>query len=179
MVREDIDLEALLDRCAAGDESAFKALFDAEAARMKGIAMRVLHRSDMAEEAVQEAFLQIWRNARRYDRALGSPRAWMFTIVRFRAIDLLRSRPQEDALPPEELDRLREAAVDHAWDGLDREGRLAGCLAAIEAAPRRSLLLSYVVGLTQEEIAGRLGRPLGTVKSWMRRALLSLRECLG
>lgn len=179
MVREDDDLESLLRRCASGDERALKALFDAEASRMKGIAMRVLHRSDMAEEAVQEAFLQIWRNARRFDPALGSARAWMCTIARFRAIDLLRSRPQEDALAPEDLDRLREAAVDHAWETLDRDGRLAGCLEAIEAAPRRSLLLSYVVGLTQEEIAGKLGRPLGTVKSWMRRALLSLRECLG
>ena len=75
MVREDGELEALLESCAQGDERALKALCDAEAARMKGIAMRVLHRRDMAEEAVQEAFLQIWRNARRYDRSLGAARA--------------------------------------------------------------------------------------------------------
>lgn len=179
MAAADIDLSSLLERCAAREPAAFKALFEAEAMRMKGVAMRVLHRTDLAEEAVQEAFLQIWRNARRYDPARGSARAWMYAIVRFRAIDLLRNRPQEDAMPPEDLDRLRDVAADRAWDDLDREGRLYACLEAVEARGRRSLLLAYVAGLTQAEIAGRMGKPLGTVKSWMRRGLLSLRECLG
>ncbi|WP_201742116.1 sigma-70 family RNA polymerase sigma factor [Mangrovicoccus ximenensis] len=168
----------MLAACAARDEAALRQLFDAESGRMKGIAMRILHRHDLAEEAVQEAFVQIWQNAGRYDRQLGSPRAWMNTIVRFRAIDILRSRPQEDALPPEDLDRMRDGAVEAAWDGLDSDGRLHGCLETIDEWSRRALLLAYVAGLSQAEIAGRFSRPLGTVKSWMRRGLLSLRECL-
>ena len=175
---EGPDLTALLEECARHRQSALRALFDAESGRMKGIAMRILHRQDLAEDAVQEAFLQIWQNADRYDRSLGSPRAWMNTIVRFRAIDLLRSHPQEDALPPEELGRLRETSVDAAWKSLDQEGRLYVCLLAMDDWHRRTILLAYVAGLTQAEIAGRVGRPLGTVKSWMRRGLLALRECL-
>lgn len=145
---------------------------------MKGIAMRVLHRSELAEDAVQEAFLQIWQKADRYDSALGSPRAWMYTIVRFRAIDILRNRSQEHAVPPIELDRLRDTATEAAFDALDQAGRLYICLSAIDQQQRKSILLAYVAGLTQAEIAGRLGKPLGTVKSWMRRGLTSLRECL-
>ncbi|WP_206078264.1 sigma-70 family RNA polymerase sigma factor [Poseidonocella sp. HB161398] len=176
---ERADSAELLAACAARDETALRRLFEAESGRMKGIAMRILHRHDLAEEAVQDAFVQIWQNAARYDRRLGSPRAWMNAIVRFRAIDILRSRPQEDAVPPEDLDRMRDGAVEAAWTGLDGDGRLRGCLEAIDEWSRRALLLAYVAGLSQAEIAGRFSRPLGTVKSWMRRGLLSLRECLG
>ena len=172
------DLADLLARCAARDRAALRDLFEAEGARMTGIAMRVLHRIELAEEAVQEAFLQVWRNAGRYDSSLGSPRAWLYTIVRFRAIDILRSRPQEETHAPEDLDRLRDRAVDDSWDGLDPEGRLHHCLTRIDARQRRTLLLAYVAGLTQAEIAGKLGAPLGTVKSWARRGLDALLACL-
>ena len=168
----------LLAGCAQGDEEALRQLFDAEAPRMTGIAMRILHSRDLAEDAVQEAFVQIWRNAHRYDPGLGSPRAWMYTIVRFRAIDILRTRDGETAIDPEALDDLRDRAVDTAYHGLDPEGRLHHCLAALQSPRRQAILLIYVAGLTQAEIAGRLGRPLGTVKAWLRRSLLSLRECL-
>ena len=175
----DRALVSLLERCASRDRTALRELFDAESRRMHGIARRVLYRSELAEEAVQEAFIQVWQNAHRYDSAMGSPRAWLYTIVRFRAIDMLRGHPQEDALPPEELDRIREEGVDMAYASLDPDGRLMTCLQALDDWTRRSLLLAYVAGLTQAEIAGRAQRPLGTVKSWMRRGLRSLRECLG
>ncbi|SES38781.1 RNA polymerase sigma-70 factor, ECF subfamily [Tranquillimonas rosea] len=172
------ELADLLSRCARQDRAALRRLFDLEAGRMKGIAMRVLHRDELAEDAVQEAFLQVWHNAARYTPELGSPRSWMYTIARFRAIDILRNRSHEEAVEPDNLDHLREGAVREAADGLDPEGRLRVCLDTLERTQRHVLLLIYVTGLTQAEIAGKLGRPLGTVKTWVRRSLLALRECL-
>lgn len=172
------EIHALLAGCADRDRSAFQRLFDAEAGRMKGIAMRVLHNSDLAEDALQEAFIQIWQNADKYRNSLGSPRAWIYTIVRFRAIDILRNRPREDSLDPVDLDRMRDSAAETAYNSLDTDGRLFICLTGLDDRQRQAILLAYVAGLTQGEIAGRTGSPLGTIKSWMRRGLQSLKECL-
>ena len=145
---------------------------------MMAIAFRILYRRDLAEDAVQEAFIQIWTNAHRYDATLGSPRAWMNTILRFRAIDMLRSQKGEDPLPSDTMNSLRDKNVEASWTAMDADGRLHHCLSEIDDWSRHALLLSYVAGLTQAEIAGRYGKPLGSVKSWMRRGLISLRECL-
>ncbi|MGR3565588.1 MAG: sigma-70 family RNA polymerase sigma factor [Heliomarina sp.] len=172
------DLVELLRGCSRGDRTALKALYDAEASRMTGVAMRILFNRDQAEDAVQDAFIQIWRKASRYDVALGSPRAWMYTIVRYRAIDILRARGREQVTEPEDLDKLREDAVDLSFRRLDKNGILYHCLKALENDRRYAVLLIYVTGLTQEEVAGKLGRPLGTIKSWLRRGLQSLKACL-
>lgn len=177
-IKAEIDLVSLLASCAQKDRSALHRLFDAEAGRMKGIAMRVLHREDLAEDALQEAFIQIWQNAGRYRAVLGSPRSWMYTIVRFRAIDILRNRDPEVAIDPENLDRMRSVAVEETYHSLDEDGRLYHCLEAIEKPQRETILLAYVAGMTQAEIAGRLGTPIGTIKSWMRRTLIALKGCL-
>lgn len=174
----ELDLVLLLANCAKKDRSAMNLLFDAEAGRMKGIAMRVLHHEELADDALQEAFIQIWQNAAKYQASLGSPRAWMNTIVRFRAIDILRSRKAEIVVDPEYFSRLRDEAVTTTYSSLDVDGRLYICLAAMEQPRREAILLAFVAGMTQPEIAGRLGTPLGTVKSWMRRTLISLRECM-
>ena len=176
--QEGPDLVALLRGCSGGDRTALKALHDAEASRMTGVAMRILFNRDQAEDAVQDAFIQIWRKASRYDVALGSPRAWMYTIVRYRAIDILRARGREEVTEPENLDKLREDAVDLSFRRLDKNGILYHCLKALEDDRRYAVLLIYVTGLTQEEVAGKLGRPLGTIKSWLRRGLQSLKACL-
>ncbi|WP_238372489.1 sigma-70 family RNA polymerase sigma factor [Heliomarina baculiformis] len=176
--QDGADLVELLRGCSRGDRAALKALYDAEASRMTGVAMRILFNRDQAEDAVQDAFIQIWRKASRYDVALGSPRAWMYTIVRYRAIDILRARGREQVTEPEDLDKLREDAVDLSFRRLDKNGILYHCLKALEDDRRYAVLLIYVTGLTQEEVAGKLGRPLGTIKSWLRRGLQSLKACL-
>ncbi|MBB97442.1 MAG: RNA polymerase subunit sigma [Rhodobacteraceae bacterium] len=176
--RQTPDLAQLIDACAQQDRDAFRNLFDAEAGRLISVAYRILCRRDLAEEAVQEAFIQIWDNAHRYNAGLGSPRAWMNTIVRFRAIDMLRAQKPEDPLPSDTMNSLRDSSAEASWNGLDSDGRLHLCLGEIDDWSRHALLLSYVAGLTQAEIAGRFGKPLGSVKSWMRRGLISLRECL-
>jgi RNA polymerase sigma-70 factor (ECF subfamily) len=173
------ELAAALAACARGDRAALHRLFRAEAGRMTGLCQRILRRRDLAEEAVQDAFVQIWRRAATFDPGKGSARGWMYAIARNRALNILRDAGREDLLPGDDLDRLREAdPVEAAWQGLDHAGRLRRCLEALDEVKRRSVLMAYVQGMTHGEIAGRLGAPLGTVKAWVRRGLGALRECL-
>jgi RNA polymerase sigma-70 factor (ECF subfamily) len=179
-----LDHAAAVARCAAGDAGALRTLFEAEAPRLVAVAQRILRRRDLAEEAVQDAFVAIWRKAATYDPARGSARGWIFAIVRKRALTMLRDGAREDLADAADLDALREASdpVDsaaEAFERLDDACRLRRCLAALDETKRAPILLAYVEGLTQGEIAGRLGAPLGTVKAWMRRGLAALRECMG
>lgn len=175
-----VDHGALLRRCAAGDRAALKALYDAEAAAMIGIAARIVRRRDLAEEVVQDAFVQIWRKAASYDAALGPGRAWVFAIVRNRALNVIRDGRREELAEAEDLDLMREASSDHedVFERLADNSALRRCLQRLDRARRASLLLAYVGGYSHGEIAGRLGVPLGTVKAWIRRSLLSLKECM-
>jgi RNA polymerase sigma-70 factor, ECF subfamily len=170
--------EALLS-CARGDRAALQSLFREEAGRLIGMTFRILRRRDLAEEAVQDAFVRIWRSASRFDPARGSARGWIYAIARNRALSILRDSAREDLTPEAELDALREAdPVEAAWDGLDHASRLRTCLAALDEVKRRCVVMAYVLGYTHGEIAGRLGAPLGTVKAWVRRGLGALRECM-
>ncbi|QDL91576.1 sigma-70 family RNA polymerase sigma factor [Paroceanicella profunda] len=175
-----LDHAEALKRCAAGDQAALRALFSEEAGRMIGIAMRILRRRDLAEEAVQDAFVLIWRKAHTYIPERGSARGWIYTIVRNRALNILRDARRETPTLPEDIDTLREAdPVAATWEGLDEASRLRGCLSALDEVKRRCILMAYVMGYSHGEIAGRLDAPLGTVKAWVRRGLIALRECLG
>jgi RNA polymerase sigma-70 factor (ECF subfamily) len=179
-----LDHATVVAGCAAGDAGALRTLFEAEAPRLIAVAQRILRRRDLAEEAVQDAFVAIWRKAASYDPARGSARGWIYAIVRKRALTMLRDGAREDLADADALDALRDAtdAVDsaaEAFERLDDASRLRRCLAALDETKRAPILLAYVEGLTQGEIAGRLGAPLGTVKAWMRRGLAALRECMG
>jgi RNA polymerase sigma factor (sigma-70 family) len=164
--------------CAEGDRTALRAIYDRDAGLMLGIANRILRRRELAEEAVQDAFVQIWTKASSFDPGRGAPRAWLFAIVRNRALNILRDGAREEL-----TDAVPEAADDAPGpeaivSSLSDAGRLRRCLETIEAKRRDCLLLSYAHGLSHGEVAGRLGLPLGTVKAWIRRSLLSLRECM-
>jgi RNA polymerase sigma-70 factor, ECF subfamily len=181
-VREDaapFGHEAALKACAGGDAAALRAIYEAEAAAMLGVALRIVRRRDLAEDVVQEAFVQIWRKAGQFDPALGTGRSWMFAIVRNRALNLVRNRSREDFVGDEALEDLAE---NHQQEDLiERMGEgeaLRLCLQALDRPRRQSLVLAYAGGFSHGEIAGRLGVPLGTVKAWIRRSLHSLRECM-
>ncbi len=173
----EFDHGAAVRGCAAGDEAALKALYDAEAAAMLGVALRIVRRRDLAEEAVHDAFLQIWRKAHQYDPALGSGRAWMFAIVRNRALNIVRDRSREDLVDDETFETL-QADHDETLMRLPERDALRRCLEQLDKPRRASLMLAYVSGFSHGEIAGRLGVPLGTVKAWIRRSLLALKECM-
>lgn len=176
-----VDHGASVKRCAAGDMAALRGLYEAEASRMIAVARRIVRRTDIAEEVVQEAFLQIWRHAGRFDPALGSARAWIYAIVRNRALNVVRDAKREDLVDEavlEEVGQIRAPVEADIMSRLAVGSRLRRCLDTLDATRRESLLLAYVWGYSHGEIAGRLNVPLGTAKGWVRRGLAALKDCM-
>jgi RNA polymerase sigma-70 factor (ECF subfamily) len=171
-----------LSRCAGGDKNALRRIFDSEAPRLVAVAQRIVRRRDLAEDVVQDAFVQIWSKAHQYQPGRGSARGWIYAIARNRALNMLRDGKREDLVPEERLEILRDSEqmneIMGSWQRLDRDGRLHDCLAALEEVRRKGILMAYVGGYSHGEIAGKLDIPLGTAKSWIRRGLTSLRECM-
>lgn len=174
---DDAQLTAALVRCATGDRAALRVIFDTEAARMTGVAFRILRRRDLAEEAVQDAFLRIWRLAHSFDPARGSARTWIYAVLRNRALTLLQD---EARYPASEGDGVwPEVSAEAAFALLPEKSALRRCLEQLDLKRRAAVILAYAHGMSHGELAGKLGVPLGTAKSWTRRGLLSLQECMG
>jgi RNA polymerase sigma factor, sigma-70 family len=168
----DDGLGQLLRRCAERDPQALKAIYDAMAPTMLGVALRLLRNRPHAEETLQDAFLQIWRNADRYDQSRGSPKAWMIGILRYRALDRLETERRHTG-----TDELPDVAADMPV-GIEDSRALATCIEELPETWRKSVMLSYVEGYSHSEIAERTDTPLGTVKSWIVRALAALKKCM-
>lgn len=168
----------LLVRCAQSDATAFRALYEDQSSTLYGVALRITRDAAAATDAVHDAMLQVWRNAARFDPSRGSGRAWLVSLVRYRALDAVgRTRrevlgaevPEPVDPDPLPLDRLQAT----------REGQaLHRCLDLVQPDRRDLVTLAFVEGLTHLEVAARVKQPLGTVKSGIRRALLALRRCL-
>jgi RNA polymerase sigma-70 factor (ECF subfamily) len=169
-----------LRRCAAGDHAALRAIYDAEAPRMLGVALRLLRRRALAEEAVHDTFVQVWQRAASFDPTRGEARTWLYAVLRNRALNILRGETRTDLV--EDFEPMALVSADESPETLvlrlSDAGALKRCLERLEPARKQAILLAYVHGLSHGELAGRLGVPLGTMKSWIRRSLLSLRECM-
>lgn len=172
-------LGELLRACAHGDEKALARLYRLTSPKLFALALSILRRRPEAEEALQEAFVSIWGNAHRFEPARGSAMTWMVTIVRNRALTSLRRRPPEADARVDQL-ILRDDGPDPLESALrsSEARRIMTCLERLDAEQRRSIVLAYVHGFTHQELSRRLDVPLGTVKSWIRRGLISLRDCL-
>ncbi len=174
------DGNGLMELVAAGDKAALGALFAAEGGRLVAVAQRIVRRRDLAEEVVQDAFVAAWQRARQFDPSRGPARAWLTTIVRNRALNLLRDGARVEYHDAETLadmgDRSRDAEA--AFDLLAERDALRHCLDGLDRQKRRAILLCYVTGLNHGEVAASLNAPLGTVKAWIRRGVASLQECL-
>jgi RNA polymerase sigma-70 factor (ECF subfamily) len=174
---------AILARVAAGELDALEGLYERYRTMAYSIALRITAEPALAEDVVQEAFLGAWRNAARYVEGRGSVKTWLLSIVHHRAIDAIRRRRPTSELPdPEAPTRApAELTLPDIWgvvaEGLDRTAVL-DALGTISIVQREAIELAYFGGLTQVEIADRLGLPLGTVKSRMRLGLLGLRRVL-
>ena len=178
--REDAleaQISAAIQRCAGGERSALRVIYDLEAARMVGVAARILRRRELAEEAVHDAFIRMWRSARSFDSQRGTARAWLYAIVRNQALSIARDEQRVQAT--DDLDPKELPQPEVALSRLPESSALRRCLEQLDADRRTAVVLAYAHGFSHGELADRLGVPLGTVKSWVRRALLSLQECMG
>lgn len=175
MTPEDLILDI-----AKGERSALAQLFQSESGRLLAIAHRILRRRDLAEEAVQEVFLTIWRTAAGFDPAKGSARGWLTVMTRNRALNMLRDGARMDYEDGDRLAELGDRAADAraAFEALSIKDAIRHCLAALDASKREAVLLCYVTGLNHGEAAATMKVPLGTVKSWVRRGVAALQECL-
>jgi RNA polymerase sigma factor (sigma-70 family) len=182
MARSIRDDDDLLVSCAEGDEQALGSLYDRFGKVAYGLALRVLRDAALAEDAVQEAFLAVWRQAARFDRSRGTASTWILTIVHRRAVDLVRSQASFNALPDQLEVAGPPAVVAESTDDdvalRETQGQVQAALATLSRAEREVLGLAYWCGLTQSEIATALGIPSGTVKSRTFNALARLREAL-
>jgi len=174
---------ALVAAMEARDADALGELYDRHAARLLGLAHRILGETGEAEEVVQETFLYAWKAASTFDQARGSVLAWLIVATRSRSIDRLRTRKPAASRRSDEADPLARlpAAVDVEADSAARQWE-AHCRTAIGGLPseqREALDLAYFQGLTHQEIAERTGSPLGTVKTRIRLGLMKLRESMG
>jgi len=171
--------EALVALVARSDEVALAELYDRHGATAYGLARRVLRDAALAEDAVQEAFLAIWRGAERFVPEKARASTWILTLVHRRAVDLVRreERRRADVLDESRDTGAEPSAADSAWLRFERE-RVQAALRRLPDHQRETLELAYYGGFTQSELAERLGRPLGTIKSQMFAALGTLREIL-
>jgi RNA polymerase sigma-70 factor, ECF subfamily len=171
--------EAVVALAARSDDVAFAELYDRYGRAAYGLALRVLRDEALAEDAVQEAFLAIWRGAARFIPERGRASSWILTVVHRRAVDLVRreNRRRTEPLEGEELATREGSAEDVAWLRLERE-RVQAALQQLSDPQREALELAYYGGFTQSELAERLGQPLGTIKSRMFAGLERLHELL-
>ena len=187
-----MELAGLLSRTALGDRAAFAQLYDRTSGHLFAVLLRVQRDRALAEDLLQEVYVSVWRAAGSFDAVRSQPLTWLTSIARNRAIDSLRRTQTQ----PQLLSTTRDAddddespdAVERAPDDspgplelLDRacdERQLMRCMEGLSATQRQSVALAFYDGLSHAEVAVHLRQPLGTVKSWLRRALQSLKQCL-
>lgn len=177
-----LDDAALLREVARGDESAYEALFDRYAAGAYGLAQRVVRDPEIARDITQEAFLQLWTHAARFDAGQGSVRSWVFTLVHRRAVDRVRSEQAGADRERRAGMRAYEPAHDHVSADVERGfeiRRVRAALADLTDIQREAIELAYFRGYTHTQVATALDIPLGTAKTRLRDGMIRLRDALG
>jgi RNA polymerase sigma-70 factor (ECF subfamily) len=176
----DERLTGLLERCAAADPKALERLYELASPLLFASLTRILRRRALAEEALQDVFVSIWQRAAQFSAQRGRPMAWMMSIARYRAIDLLRHERSAPLLVPDlpEPPDPKQESTEEISSWMLGAGLIERCLALLTDRQRQCLELAFVGGNSHEDISRLTGNPLGTVKSWIRRGLQSLRQCL-
>lgn len=173
----DDGIADLLQQCAAQDRTAFRKLYSQSSSKLFGLLIRILGDRAEAEDALQEVFTRVWLKAARFDGTRGTGMAWLVALARNHAIDRLRARPQSTGELPEEIadDSLRPETRLIANGEL---ARMASCFDQLESDRAQAVRGAYLQGLSYTDLAARFDVPLNTMRTWLRRSLLSLRDCL-
>jgi len=175
-------LDNLLPAVAKGDRRAFEQLYRLTSPHLFSLALRMLRQQGWAEEVLHDCYLTIWNRAASYDAALSAPMTWMTHIVRNRCIDGLRSGQARLTLEAEEFSDLLPITSEdeqNNWHDPAQADRLRHCIGHLSSEQQQSITLAYYQGISHSDIAAWLQQPVGSVKSWIRRALEHLRECVG
>lgn len=179
----ETQLAGWIDAIVDHDERALTALYDATVSRVYAVVLRVVRRPALAEEVVEDTFFQVWRQAARFDAGRGRALTWLLGMARSRAIDAIRreARFQHDSLDVESAPEVEDAhaPADELLAAARCHAELHRALMQLSAQPRQLVALAFLRGLSHEEIASHTALPLGTVKSQIRRALITLRQALG
>lgn len=173
-------LVELLSRCAHGDTVAFRAVYDAASPQLFASLLRILRRRDLAEDALQEVLISVWRSADSYRTDKGQPMTWMTSIARYRALDIVRRQRRERDVEPysDDVQAIADISGGPSAKIESATRMLEDCMGELSREQSTSIRLAYFDGYTHEEISMRLRAPLGTAKSWIRRGLQALRDCL-
>lgn len=167
---------ALLGAIAQGDKKAFSDLYQSTSKQLYAVSLKMLARKELAEEALQEAYVRIWHNASEYRVGKGSVLTWMISIVRYRALDVLR---YNNVRKESEFDENNNFDIETIEQVSEAEQLLLDkCLQQLDAKQRQAIYLAYFNGCSHKEVVKHLNNPLGTIKSWIRRGLMSLQSCL-
>ena len=180
-VDDDVPGRSAIERAGRGDERAFAEFYDEMSPVVFGTTLRVLRNQAMAEEVTQEVFLELWRQAPRYDRSKGSPKAWAATIAHRRAVDRVRSEESARARDEADANQTRVAhdvVVDEVTTNFDR-ATVVDALARLSDAQREAVSLAFYGGHTYREVAAMLNVPEGTIKTRIRDGLIRLRDLMG
>jgi RNA polymerase sigma-70 factor (ECF subfamily) len=175
----EASLQDLIARTALGDRAAFEHLYRATRSKLFAVSLRIVRERPLAEEVLQDSFVNIWRRASDYAAAKSAPLTWMTAIVRNRSVDLVRRTREEPDVDDELVANLAdEGATPEREAAMRGEAHtLRKCLAELDAEQRQTIALAFFHGLTHSELAAHLRRPLGTVKTHVRRGLMRLRQC--
>jgi RNA polymerase sigma-70 factor (ECF subfamily) len=179
MSQSTADIADLIARTALRDRNAFRLLYQRTSAKLFGVALRILRDRAEAEEALQEIYVKIWQRADRYVAGGYSPISWLVAVARNHALDTLRARRPMAA----DIDVALEVAdlapdPEQAAVGSGERARIETCLAELDGDKAEAVRGAYLDGFSYEELATRYGVPLNTMRTWLRRSLIKLRECL-
>lgn len=174
------ELSALLSSAAAGDEASFRIFYDRTSAKLFGIILRILVERSEAEDVLQEVYVTVWRKAAEFDASRASPVTWAATIARNRSIDRLRARGSRPSAPLDEAMDVRDDSpgADALIDTATEAARVQAALAQLEPRHAAAIRSCYFEGITYEALAEREGIPIGTLKSWVRRGMVRMRQGL-
>ncbi|PZQ99415.1 MAG: RNA polymerase subunit sigma [Cereibacter sphaeroides] len=171
----------LLLRVAASDRAAFRDIYSATSSKLFGTLLRILGTRSEAEDALQEVFTRVWLNARRFDPAKGAGMTWLIAVARNHAIDRLRSRPDARMSDDEDaLDAVADAApgVESRLMALGEAKRAVDCFGTLEPDRATAIKAAYIQGRSYQALADKFGVPINTMRTWLRRSLIKLRECM-